>query len=98
MTPPTLAEVVAALEATVIEFNAFLSWMPPKHREQFLGPLREARALLDRLDPETQVIVDAETLARALREVQATGDLADTGPDPQPIAAAIVAAVRQQRS
>ncbi len=97
MTPPTLAEVVAALDATVIEFTAFLSWMPPKYREQFVRPLRDARDLLARLDPETQVIVDAESLARALREVQTTGDLAYDGPDPQPIAAAILTAVREQR-
>jgi hypothetical protein len=97
-TAPTIAEVMAAVEATVLDFTAFLSWMPPpKHRDHFARPLRDARAILAGPDRETQVIVDAETLARAIRDLETIDDLADGGPDPQPIAAAILAAVREQR-
>jgi hypothetical protein len=97
MTTPTLAEVVAALNTTVVEYTAFLSWMPPKRRQQFLRPLHDGRALLDRLDPGTQVIVDAESLTRALRDVQATGELEPGGPDAEQVAAAILVAVRGRR-
>jgi hypothetical protein len=44
-TRPMIAEVVSTLAATVAAFTAFLSWMPPKHREDDQAASSSARLI-----------------------------------------------------